>query len=67
MNNFNFGLYIEDILTRIMNGDEDNLAMLPCYYVLSCKEEKKKSVHRRNLFQISVNLIFYRIHMDVTT
>lgn len=41
MNNLNFGLYIEDILTRIMNGDEDNLAMLPCYYVPSCKEEKE--------------------------
>lgn len=41
MNNLNFGLYIEDILTRIMNGDEDNLAMLPCYYVPSCKDEKE--------------------------
>lgn len=41
MNNLNFGLYVEDILTRIMNGDEDYLAMLPCYYVPTRKEEKE--------------------------
>lgn len=41
MNNLNFGLYIEDILICIMNEDEDNLAMLPCNYVPSCKEEKE--------------------------
>jgi len=32
MNKINFGTYIEDILTRIMKGDKDYLAMLPCYY-----------------------------------
>ena len=41
MNNLNFGLYMEDILTRIMNGDKDNFAMLPCDYVPSCKDEKE--------------------------
>ena len=32
MNNLNFGRYIEDILTRMKDGDEDYLSMLPCYY-----------------------------------
>ena len=27
-----FGRYIEDILTRMKDGDEDYLSMLPCYY-----------------------------------
>ena len=33
MNNLNFGRYIEDILTRIKDGDKDYKSMLPCYYV----------------------------------
>lgn len=41
MNNLNFGLSIENILTRIKDGDEDNLAMPPCYYVPICKTEKE--------------------------
>ena len=41
MNGLNFGLYIEDILTRIMNGNEDYLIMLPYYYVPVRKEEKE--------------------------
>ena len=32
MNDLNFGRYIEDILTRMKDGDEDYLFMLPCYY-----------------------------------
>lgn len=28
-------------LTHIMNVDEDNLAMLPCYYAPTCKEEQE--------------------------
>ena len=32
MNNLNFGRYIEDILTRMKDGDKDYLSMLPCYY-----------------------------------
>ncbi len=32
---------IESVLTYIMNGDEGNLAILPCYYVPVHKEEKK--------------------------
>ena len=35
MNNLNFGRYIEDILTRMKDGDEDYLSMLPCYYKAS--------------------------------
>ena len=46
MNDLNFGLYIEDILTRIMNGDEDYLAMLPITMCLLKK--KKKSAHSQN-------------------
>lgn len=40
MNNLNFGLYIEDILIRIMNGDEDNLAMLLCTFMQGRKEKE---------------------------
>ena len=40
MNNLNFGLYIEDILIHIMNGDEDNLAMLLCAFMQGRKEKE---------------------------
>ena len=40
MNNLNFGLYIEDILIRIMNGDEDSLAMLLCTFMQGRKEQE---------------------------
>ncbi len=40
MNKINFGTYIEDILTRIMKGDKDYLAMLPCYYAPRETEQK---------------------------
>ena len=33
MNNLNYGRYIEDILTRMKDGDKDCRAMLPCFYV----------------------------------
>lgn len=33
MNNLNFGRYIEDILTRMKEGDKDYKSMLPCYYI----------------------------------
>lgn len=32
MNDLNFGKYIEDILTRMKDGDKDYRSMLPCYY-----------------------------------
>ena len=32
MNEWDFGRYIEDILTRMKDGDKDYLSMLPCYY-----------------------------------
>ena len=32
MNELDFGRYIEDILTRMKDGDEDYLSMLPCFY-----------------------------------
>ena len=33
MNNLNLGRYIEDILTRMKEGDKVYKAMFPCYYV----------------------------------
>ena len=41
MNNIDFGEYVEDILTRMMNGDDDYRSMIPCNYTLSKKQEKK--------------------------
>ena len=32
MNELDFGRYIEDILTRMKDGNKDYLSMLPCYY-----------------------------------
>ena len=32
MNELDFGRCIEDILTRMKDGDKDYLSMLPCYY-----------------------------------
>ena len=31
----------EDILTRMMNGDDDYRSMIPCYYTPGKKQEKK--------------------------
>ena len=33
MYNLKFGSYIEDILTRMKDGDKGYRAMLPCFYV----------------------------------
>ena len=38
MNNLKFGRYIEDILTRMKNGDKDYRAMLPYFYVEKTSE-----------------------------
>lgn len=38
MNNLNFGRYIEDILTRMKEGDKDYRTMLPCFYVEKTSE-----------------------------
>ena len=32
-NNVDFGYYIEDILTRIVNGEEIDESFIPCNYV----------------------------------
>ena len=37
----NFGRYIEDILTRMKDGDKDYKSMLPCYYVEKSDEVKE--------------------------
>ena len=41
MNDIDFGEYVEDILTRMMNGDDDYMSMIPCYYTPGKKQEKK--------------------------
>lgn len=41
MNDIDFGEYVEDILTRIMNGDDDYMSMIPCNYTPGKKQEKK--------------------------
>ncbi len=38
MNNLNFGRYIEDILTRMKDGDKSYRAMLLCFYVEKTSE-----------------------------
>lgn len=38
MNNLNFGRYIEDILTRMKDGDKYYRAILPCFYVEKTSE-----------------------------
>ena len=38
MNNLSFGRYIEDILTRMKDGDKNNRTMLPCFYVEKTSE-----------------------------
>ena len=41
MNDIDFGEYVEDILTRMMNGDDDYRSMIPCYYTPVKKQERK--------------------------
>ena len=41
MNDIDFGEYVEDILTRMMNDDDDYRSMIPCYYTPGKKQEKK--------------------------
>ncbi len=36
-----FGEYVEDILTRMMNGDDDYRSMIPCNYTPAKKQGKK--------------------------
>ncbi len=32
LNDINFGDYIEDILTRVMEGEQDFMSLIPCNY-----------------------------------
>ena len=41
MTDIDFGEYVEDILTRMMNGNNDYESMIPCNYVSGQKQEKK--------------------------
>ena len=40
LNNVDFGHYIEDILTRIVNGQDINESFIPCNYVARSLEEE---------------------------
>ena len=42
LNNINFGKYLNDILARMMNGDTNYMAMLPCNYVAQEHEDELK-------------------------
>ena len=42
LNNINFGKYMSDILTRMMKGDTNYMAMLPCNYVAQEHEDELK-------------------------
>ena len=42
LNNINFGKYLNDILTRMMKGDTNYMAMLPCNYVGQEHEDELK-------------------------
>ena len=42
LNNINFGKYLNDILTRMMKGDTNYMAMLPCNYVAQEHEDELK-------------------------
>lgn len=56
MNKINFGTYIEDILTRIMKGDKDYLAMLPCYYAPPQVRTKGCSIASQHFFFTAISL-----------
>ena len=45
MNGIDFGEYVEDILTRMMNGDNDYVSMIPCRsrYCVIFQTSKKKN------------------------
>ena len=40
LNNLDFGHYIEDILTRIVNGEGTDESFIPCNYVSRPLEEE---------------------------
>ena len=42
LDNINFGKYLNDILTRMMKGDTNYMAMLPCNYVAQEHEDELK-------------------------
>ena len=42
LDNISFGKYLNDILTRMMKGDTNYMAMLPCNYVAQEHEDELK-------------------------
>lgn len=41
LNDINFGDYIEDVLTRLMSGEQDFMSLIPCNYKSSKKVDAK--------------------------
>ena len=48
LNDIDFGIYIEDVLTRIMYGEHVDDTFLPCGYVPRYKEEHIRIVLKNN-------------------
>lgn len=44
LNEINFGDYIEDILTRLMEGEQDFMSLIPCNY----NSNKKVNVSKQS-------------------
>lgn len=62
MNNLNYGRYIEDILTRMKDGDKDCRAMLPCFYVEKTSEVKGCALRFPFFLKMIVILFFKNIY-----
>ena len=43
LNDINFGDYIEDILTRLMEGEQDFMSLIPCNYISNMQEVKSRN------------------------
>ena len=59
MNDIDFGIYIEDVLTRIMYGEHVDDTFLPCGYVQKTIDLEKNIMHyinKNNLGQFDVKL-----------
>ena len=64
MNDIDFGEYVEDILTRMMNGDDDYRSMIPCYYTPGKKQEKR-SLDTIKWRKVQSDKIFQKIMLAV--
>ena len=65
LNDINFGDYMEDILTRLMEGEQDFMSLIPCNY----NSNKKVNVKAAWLaaLAIPINNMFFWKMLDVLT